>query len=61
MCGRYVQVSKLEVLEKRFEAVADQPELWRPNANVAPGTQSPVVTSDAPKAVQFYQFVFRPS
>lgn len=61
MCGRYVQVSKLEVLEKRFEAVADQPELWRPNANVAPGTRSPVVTSDAPKAIQFYQFGFRPS
>ena len=48
MCGRYVHVSKLEVLEKRFEAVADQPELWRPNANVAPGTRSPVVTSDTP-------------
>lgn len=61
MCGRYVQVSKLEVLEKRFEAQASQPELWRPNANVAPGTKAPIITSDAPKEIQFYQFGFRPS
>jgi putative SOS response-associated peptidase YedK len=61
MCGRYVQVSKLEVLEKRFEAVVSQPELWRPNANVAPGARAPVVTGDEPKVIQFYQFGFRPS
>lgn len=61
MCGRYVQVSKLEVIEKRFEAEAVQPERVRPNANVAPGTLAPVITSDSPKAIQLYQFGFRPS
>lgn len=61
MCGRYVQVSKLEVLQKRFGAEAIQPELWRANANIAPGSATPVVTSDAPKQIQFYQFGFRPS
>lgn len=61
MCGRYVQVSKLEVLEKRFEASVAQPELWRPNANVAPGTAAPVITCAAPKSIQFYQFGFRPA
>ena len=61
MCGRYVQVSKLEVLQKRFGAEAIQPELWRANANIAPGSATPVITSDAPKQIQFYQFGFRPS
>lgn len=61
MCGRYVQVSKLEVLEKRFEAEATQPEWWQPNANVTPGTRAPIITSDAPKSIQWYQFGFRPS
>jgi putative SOS response-associated peptidase YedK len=61
MCGRYVQVSKLEVIEKRFEAEAVQPERVRPNANVAPGSLAPVITSDSPKAIQLYQFGFRPN
>ena len=61
MCGRYVQVSKLEVLQKRFGAEVIQPELWRANANIAPGSATPVITSDAPKQIQFYQFGFRPS
>lgn len=61
MCGRYVQVSKLEVIEKRFEAEATQPERVHPNANVAPGALAPVITSDSPKAIQLYQFGFRPS
>ncbi|NVK03272.1 MAG: SOS response-associated peptidase [Flavobacteriia bacterium] len=60
MCGRYVTVSKVKAVEKRFNAEVSQPELWRVNTNVGPGTKAPVVTNDAPNEIQHFQFGFTP-
>ena len=62
MCGRYVTVSSVQAIEKRFN-VQSTPEVtaaWRPNANVSHGEQAPVIASDAPQALQMQQFGFTP-
>ena len=60
MCGRYVVVSSVEVIEKRFNVKA--PELpFGPNFNLGPGTLAPVITNDKPKELQFFQFGLTPS
>lgn len=60
MCGRYVTVSKVKAVEKRFNAEVSQPELWKASTNVGPGTKAPVVTNDAPNEIQHFQFGFTP-
>ena len=62
MCGRYVTVSSVQSIEKRFnvEAAPDIRTQWRPNANVSHGEYAPVIASDAPRAVQLQQFGFTP-
>lgn len=62
MCGRYVTVSSVQAIEKRFN-VQSTPEItaaWRPNANVSHGEQAPVIASDAPQTLQMQQFGFTP-
>jgi len=62
MCGRYVTVSSVQAIEKRFN-VQSTPEVtaaWRPNANVSHGEQAPVIASDAPQTLQMQQFGFTP-
>lgn len=62
MCGRYVTVSSIQAIEKRFN-VQSTPEVtaaWRPNANVSHGEQAPVIASDAPQTLQMQQFGFTP-
>jgi len=61
MCGRYVAVTKIKEVEKRFQAVANQPELYSPNTNVSTGQKSIVITNDKPTEIQFFQFGFTPS
>lgn len=62
MCGRYVTISNVQAVEKRFQV--NVPEevrtTWRPNTNVSHGETAPVVASDAPKTVQLFQFGFTP-
>ena len=61
MCGRYVLKTGIKAVEKKFNVVAAQPELYVPSPNVAIGEYAPVVASDAPGALQFFQFGFTPS
>ena len=61
MCGRYVTVSKLSTIEKRFNVKATQPEQYHTNTNVSHGNLAPVITDQQPSALQFFQFGFTPS
>ena len=60
MCGRYVTVSKIKTIEKRFNVKVSQPELYIPNTNISHGDHSPVITNENPSDVQFFQFGFTP-
>lgn len=61
MCGRYVSVTKVKAIEKRFNVKAEQPELFTPNTNVSHGNWAPVITDAAPGELRFFQFGFTPS
>ncbi len=61
MCGRYVVVSKVEVIEKRFNVtVPELPLNVLPSFNIGPGSLAPVITNDQPTKVQFFQFGLTP-
>jgi putative SOS response-associated peptidase YedK len=62
MCGRYVTISTIEAVEKRFQASASDEvrQRWKPNTNVSHGESAPVIASDNPKEVQMFQFGFTP-
>ena len=64
MCGRYVTVTSVKAIEKRFQVTAgpgytDAPP--PPNTNVSHGDAAPVITGDQPAALQAMQFGFTPS
>ena len=64
MCGRYVTVTSVKAIEKRFQVTAgpgytDAPP--PPNTNVSHGVAAPVITGDQPAALQAMQFGFTPS
>lgn len=61
MCGRYVTVSKIKAIEKRFNVQAQQTELYKPNTNISHGEYAPVITGERPSELQFFQFGFTPS
>jgi len=61
MCGRYVNVSKIKAIEKRFNAQMKQPELYRVNPNVSVGELAPVITQEKPGEIRFLKFGFTPS
>lgn len=60
MCGRYITVTKIKEIEKRFNVKVPQPELFRENVNISHGERAPVITNEQPKEVQFFQFGFTP-
>lgn len=60
MCGRYVNITKLQAIEKRFNATAKQPELYQPNANIGPGQKAPVVIQNGVRILAFMTFGFTP-
>lgn len=62
MCGRYVTVSSVKGIEKRFNVRVpeDVENQLTPNANVSHGELAPVIASDAPDEVQRLQFGFTP-
>ncbi len=60
MCGRYVLVQKVEVIERRFNVDANNNFQWNANYNISPGTYAPVITSDKPKELQLMQFGLTP-
>lgn len=61
MCGRFVLVDKIEVIEKVFNAKLPDHGLFAPNYNVSIGQKSLVVTNDSPNQLQYFQFGLTPS
>lgn len=61
MCGRYVTVTKIKEIEKRFNVTAPHAEQYIPNTNISHGQLAPVITDDNPNELQFFQFGFTPS
>ena len=59
MCGRYVIVSKVEVIEKKFNANSEV--TFEPNFNVSAGAKAPIIRSDDPHKIQLSHFGFTPS
>lgn len=60
MCGRYILVQQIEVLEKRFNVtIADDVE-YHPSYNISPGKYAPVITSDDPHQLSLFQFGMTP-
>jgi putative SOS response-associated peptidase YedK len=60
MCGRYVTVTRIEAIEKRFKVTAVAPEAYSPNVNISHGEMAPVITCQNPEELQFFQFGFTP-
>lgn len=60
MCGRYVTVTKIKEVEKRFNVVAENPEQYRKNTNISHGQLAPIITNSSPDKLQFFQFGFTP-
>jgi putative SOS response-associated peptidase YedK len=60
MCGRYVQVKNIKVIEERFNVKFPVQLGWEPNFNVSPGDYAPVITNDKPSEVQLMQFGLTP-
>lgn len=60
MCGRYILVQKLEVLEKRFNVKAPEGFEYRPAFNISPGNYAPVITDENPKTLSLLRFGMTP-
>ena len=60
MCGRYIIITKIKQIEKRFNVSAFDPNLFNPSYNVSHGDLAPVITQENPKALSFFQFGFTP-
>ncbi len=62
MCGRYTVITKMKVVEKRFQVDATEvKEHFTHNVNVAPGDKAPVITSAEPHKLQLFNFGISPS
>jgi putative SOS response-associated peptidase YedK len=60
MCGRYVQVKGVKVIEERFNVKIPQGVDIMPNYNVSPGQYAPVITNTCPREVQLFRFGLTP-
>jgi len=60
MCGRYVQVSTIETIEKRFNVSGDQLDL-KPQFNVSPGKTAPIILDRDKHSISLGEFGFSPS
>ncbi len=60
MCGRYVSVQSVEVIEKRFNIRVPSNIDLEPCYNISPGKYAPVITSEKPKELQLFQFGLTP-
>ena len=61
MCGRYVEVTDYDVIEKKFNVTVQTGLDFSPNFNVAAGDQAPIITCEEPKLLQHGHFGFTPS
>lgn len=60
MCGRYVSISKVQEIEKRFGVSSNGIEIT-PNANISAGQSAPVITNMQPKELNMFMFGFTPA
>ncbi len=60
MCGRYVNISKLSEIEKRFKIKAKKGQKNDPNPNVSLGEYAPVITNTRSKELEYFQFGYCP-
>jgi putative SOS response-associated peptidase YedK len=60
MCGRYVIISKLKTIEKRFRTKPLPPDLFESSPNISIGNYAPVITNEQPDEVQLFQFGLTP-
>lgn len=60
MCGRYVLVQKLEVIEKRFNVKTPEGFEWNASCNISPGQPALVISSDYPNYIDKMQFGLTP-
>lgn len=60
MCGRYILVQKIEVIEQRFNIKVSEGLEYAPNYNISPGSYAPVITDDNPKTLSLLQFGLTP-
>ncbi len=60
MCGRYIEVQKVETIEKRFQVSVPEQLGYKPSYNISPGQKAPVITSEKPDQLQMYQFGLTP-
>ena len=60
MCGRYVNVTKVKEIEKRFGVAANGLQI-KQSANVSAGQLAPVITNATPKELSMLTFGFTPS
>lgn len=60
MCGRYIEVQKAEVIEKRFNVSVPDEVGYAPSYNISPGQKAPVITNEDPGIVQMFQFGLTP-
>jgi putative SOS response-associated peptidase YedK len=61
MCGRYVAITKVEAIEKRFGVSVPNGFSIAPNPNVSPGELAPAITSDAPRQLSLLRFGLTPA
>ncbi len=59
MCGRYVVVSKVSKIEKRFNVSSDVSDIPE-NTNISAGDLAPVITNDNPNNLELFEFGFTP-
>ncbi len=60
MCGRYILVQKVEVLEKRFNSPFEDADSYKPSFNISPGTYAAVVTPDNGGSIRHMRFGLTP-
>jgi putative SOS response-associated peptidase YedK len=60
MCGRYVLVQKVELLEKRFNVKAPEGFEYKPSYNIVPGNLAAVITDDNPRQLDLLRFGLTP-
>ena len=60
MCGRYIEVQKVETIEKRFNVQAPAGLDYQPSYNISPGKKAPVITNEKPDQLQMYRFGLTP-
>ncbi len=60
MCGRYIQVKNVQIVEERFNVKVPEGVELTPNFNVSLGDYAPVITNLKPNQVQLFQFGLTP-